>query len=506
MKKPSVIKRFFSFLLRLIVVVCLMAAIMMASFEGVNYYLSKNFYSPQELLETAKSLKDLAKSATATPKKRVVANDKDVVTTVHFVDCDGSYKQYMAISMYHKSSHAYNLLLVPANLQVTVSSDLLHEIRNTLPKAVASISLTDISQAYGDDKYQMISDILEETIGEKVDGYDIMTQKNFVKFLNVAGKVSLKIDNQMTYRDKNDKLHLIPSGQQSFDGQKAWNLMSYRDGKSTEESDRLTLENNFMTAFLKKALKANDSGIMKEYSSLLSKGSKPGDLNLERMYDNISPDGLMVRTLQGGEKNGIYTVDSQIAQLQVSSLVQQMKEFSAKNESKSKKEEVAENTEEASESTESSKDCDIELYNAAYVGGLAADWETYLEGEGYSISLIDSYQDEGPISTTRIVVKEKGMGKDLLKYFPDAKIETGDIDTGGDIRVYIGTDSTDVGKIESSDSSDSSDYDSEDSSDSDSDETYDSDSSDDSVSESEDDSSSDDESSENRYDFSDSEN
>ena len=124
----------------------------------------------------------------------------------------------------------------------------------------------------------------------------------------------------------------------------------------------------------------------------------------------------------------------------------------------------------------------------------------------YPISLIDSYQDEGPISTTRIVVKEKGMGKDLLKYFPDAKIETGDIDTGGDIRVYIGTDSTDVGKIESSDSSDSSDYDSEDSSDSDSDETYDSDSSDDSVSESEDDSSSDDESSENRYDFSDSEN
>ena len=37
------------------------------------------------------------------------------------------------------------------------------------------------------------------------------------------------------------------------------------------------------------------------------------------------------------------------------------------------------------------------------------------------------------------------MGEDLLQYFPDAEIEVGKIDTGGDIQIYIGTDSTDVG-------------------------------------------------------------
>ena len=79
------------------------------------------------------------------------------------------------------------------------------------------------------------------------------------------------------------------------------------------------------------------------------------------------------------------------------------------------------------------------------MAGLAGEWEAYLEEEGYTISLVDSYQDEGPLSTTRIVVTEEGMGEDLLTYFPDAEIEVDEIDTGGDIQIYIGTDSTDVG-------------------------------------------------------------
>ena len=79
------------------------------------------------------------------------------------------------------------------------------------------------------------------------------------------------------------------------------------------------------------------------------------------------------------------------------------------------------------------------------MSGLAGEWEDFLEEQGYSISLIDSYQDEGPISQTRIIVSQEGLGQDLLKYFPNADIQTGDIDTGGDIQVYIGTDSTTVG-------------------------------------------------------------
>ena len=72
----------------------------------------------------------------------------------------------------------------------------------------------------------------------------------------------------------------------------------------------------------------------------------------------------------------------------------------------------------------------------------------YLEDEGYNITLVDTYQDEGPISTTRIILKRDGIGEDLLRYFSGADVSVGDIDTGGDIQIYVGTDHTNVGVSE----------------------------------------------------------
>ena len=51
MKKPSLIKRFFSFLLRLCVVLVLMAAIAVGSFEGVTYYLTGSFTSVKKAVK-----------------------------------------------------------------------------------------------------------------------------------------------------------------------------------------------------------------------------------------------------------------------------------------------------------------------------------------------------------------------------------------------------------------------------------------------------------------------
>ena len=51
MKKPSLIKRFFSFLLRLCVVLILMAAIAVGSFEGVTYYLTGSFTSVKKAVK-----------------------------------------------------------------------------------------------------------------------------------------------------------------------------------------------------------------------------------------------------------------------------------------------------------------------------------------------------------------------------------------------------------------------------------------------------------------------
>ena len=51
MKKPSFIKRFFSFLLRVCVVLALMAVIAVGSFEGVTYYLTGSFTSVKKAVK-----------------------------------------------------------------------------------------------------------------------------------------------------------------------------------------------------------------------------------------------------------------------------------------------------------------------------------------------------------------------------------------------------------------------------------------------------------------------
>lgn len=48
MEKPSLIVRFFSILLRILVVLVLMVVIAVASFEGVTYYLTGSLYDLRE--------------------------------------------------------------------------------------------------------------------------------------------------------------------------------------------------------------------------------------------------------------------------------------------------------------------------------------------------------------------------------------------------------------------------------------------------------------------------
>ena len=69
MKKPSLIKRFFSFLLRLCVVLVLMAAIAVGSFEGVTYYLTGSFTSVKKAVKEEPAKAEPVKAEKAEPAK-----------------------------------------------------------------------------------------------------------------------------------------------------------------------------------------------------------------------------------------------------------------------------------------------------------------------------------------------------------------------------------------------------------------------------------------------------
>lgn len=446
MEKPSLIVRFFSILLKILVVLVLMVVIAVASFEGVTYYLTGSLYDLREFAGGSDSITNTGSGEVQETK----IDETNMRSTLFFVDSADSGKEYMALNMLNTKTYVLDILLIPTNAQVTVGQSILKEIQKEMPGAKNTVNLSDVSRAFGDEKYKMISSIMENVTGLTLSGYDVMTQENFARFLDMADEVAYQVNDDFSYRDEKGVLQVIKGGQTEVDSEEAVALLTYLDGTETEESSRLERTNVYLQSFFNTLFEENSgSAIYKKYTNLVQSSADRDISNEEQIFDRLDSDDITIRILQGSEADGVFTVDSQIVQLQISTLAQQAENVSS--DSKEEKDSGSEsNTRTSTTSEQDSKDYSIELYNSAYVAGLAAQWEAYLEEEGYTISLVDSYQDEGPLSTTRIVVTEEGMGEDLLTYFPDATIEVDDIDTGGDIQIYIGTDSTDVGGDEGS--------------------------------------------------------
>lgn len=444
MKKPSLIKRFFSFLLRVCVVLILMAAIAVGSFEGVTYYLTGSFTSVKKAVkeETDQNESESGQNTTDT-----TTNNKNMENTLVFVHDENTNKDYTTLNMYDKKTKALDVLLMPCNAQVSVSEDLVKELRDTMTDVSSTVNMSDVARAFGDKKYEAFAKIMEDISGVKVSGYSVMSAANFKKLLNAGGEVTYHFDNAISYRDADNVLQSIDAGDVALDSNKAYALLTYMDGTDDEESRRLERANTYFTSYMENLLaKNNDAAIAKKYDSLVTAENEGSLTSTEDILKNLTNDGFTIRIMQGSETKGVFTLDSQKVKLQVAALTKQAEAYTKSGSSKSSSSSGTSASKGSStESTESSKSYSIELYNAAYVSGLAKDWESYLEGEGYNISLVDSYQEEGPISQTRINVTKEGMGENLLNYFPNAEIDVVDsISTGGDIQIFIGTDSTNV--------------------------------------------------------------
>nr|MCR5586080.1 LytR C-terminal domain-containing protein [Lachnospiraceae bacterium] len=93
---------------------------------------------------------------------------------------------------------------------------------------------------------------------------------------------------------------------------------------------------------------------------------------------------------------------------------------------------------EEEEVIEDSKEKKILVLNGTDVAGLAASTKEKLENAGYSVGDVGDYDGESQEST-RIIVKENGVGKDLKSFFASPKIEVGEVREGYDIEIVLGT-------------------------------------------------------------------
>ena len=440
MNKAVLIRRVLSFLLKLCVVLLCMAGISLGSFQVVTRYLTGEFYD----FHKKESRDDTKKKKASKEEQQENLNNENIEATLVFVDSSDFVNEYITMCLYNKETKAFDLVLLPEDAEVEVSPTLASILRQKIPDMKNKVSIGKISSAFGDEKYEKLVSVVSELSGMKMGGYDVMSAKDFGSFIDACGKVQYKTTQRMSYRNENGELEELPAGLQKFDGDSALIVLSYHDGTEDQESRRLETTSGFLNELLNSVVKKGKQkeageAYQKYAQTHLDKGvTSPVDI-----LAGMQSGQYMTRIMQGNVKKGIYQLDAQKVQLQLSALIKQTDSKKADGKDSDSKD-TAKNSE------SDSKDCSIEIYNAAYVSGLAGGWKEYLTSEGYNITVAGTYQDEGPISETRIRVTEEGMGEDLLAYFPNAEITVVEtIPNGGDIAIYVGTDYTDVPEVSS---------------------------------------------------------
>lgn len=88
--------------------------------------------------------------------------------------------------------------------------------------------------------------------------------------------------------------------------------------------------------------------------------------------------------------------------------------------------------------TSSSKDLKIYVSNGSQIAGLAASTKKKLDEAGYNVPAVGNYTEE-TLTTTKIIVSKKGQGEDLKEYFNNAQVTVGDVKSGYDIEIILGT-------------------------------------------------------------------
>ena len=442
MKKPSILNRILSLLLKVVVVALIMVCIGIVSFQGVTKYITGSFYDFRKASDTTENNEEKADATTQAP-----VNEEKVENILLFVDSEDGLYEYMILSMINEETNAMNLLFIPENAQIQVSKKVQKTLSKKMDGISGSVSFRDIERAFeGADRYDLMCRIFEEMSGIRLDGWDHMTAENAMAFMDAADHVTMTLNDPVTYRDQDGILRKIEEGEVRLDARQAFSYMTYLDGTSSQESNRLSRMEAYFEKFLPRLLSRKKAAALTEIyqKNVESSKGRSMDTFTQALESASGTDFVTLRVLQGSESGDVFEIDSQKVQLQISALNQQAASYSSTGglgkDSDDDSDEVT-----FDEENGDSKDLSIEIYNAAYVQGLASEWSYFLEDEGYNITLVDTYQDEGPISTTRIIVKRDGIGGDLLNYFTDADVSVGEIETGGDIRIYVGTDHTHVG-------------------------------------------------------------
>lgn len=318
-----------------------------------------------------------------------VQTGPDSANLIYSVNEENGKIAAIVLELYNDDSHNMDYITIPAATEIVMSGELYVQMLEESKNVPQIARLSRVNEYFtGDVAYEYGILMLEEAAGLDIGYFTAIPSKMFDAWFENVGT--------------SDEPMYAPG-----------TALIAKAGGKTEEDIR-----DFMESIW--------SDMISDIT--LSKKQRYAEKFVNVNSEYIHAWRLPTEVVEG--KHSTYYVEKKAAK----KLMQQVLEAETYTSAQSKAKETSGKT------TESSKEKKIQITNGSRITGLAANYREKLLEAGYQVQGIGDY--DGEVQTyTKIYVKSKSQGEDLLTFFPDASIEvTSEVLTeNADIEVVLGT-------------------------------------------------------------------
>ena len=294
----------------------------------------------------------------------------------------------MVLELFDETTKNLNYITIPVNTQITISQDTYTKLMEASQKIPQLAVISDINSYFtGDVAYEYGILILQEQLKADIGYFTAMTSEvfneNFVK----------KSDTEPVY---------LPSEKLLARAEKC------KDAKDMEK-------------------------LMDDmWDDLISDTTLSQKQNYAEALTQVNPEHIRAHGVFGVKSGDIFILN-QAQNRKMINVIWEAEAYTAPQKT------VKGSLNTGKSKIVSSAGCSIHIYNSTGIDGLAASYQQKLQTDGYQVIGTGNYVTE-QLTETKIFVKKKKWGKDLLQYFKNATIEVKEVTTSGaDIEIVLGT-------------------------------------------------------------------
>lgn len=392
MKKKSIAKVFILSLLKSILGIAIIIAVGFASYKISYMVLSNN---SENVGTSSNEIKDIVEEA----------QTDEISKNLIYVSNDNKISHLM-LEICNTKTNNMDYITIPVGTDYTIPTEMYQKLSIVNQEIPQIIRIGRLKQYFQNDEdaYGYGELIIEKMLGVKISYYTVLDQETYL--------------NHYSRRNTEVKFKRLSLAESSSE-------------KSVTVTEKINVASRSYVNQLKD-IKGDQNKIAEfikdQYERVDSNLTVYNKIGYVESYEKMDPDLIHYWGIPGKYSDKIFAVDTKASKSFINNLVNNTTTYT----------QAQVFNKVVKTSTKSSKGKSIIVLNGSQIGGLATAAKTTLTNAGYKVKKIGDYT-AATLTQTKIIVKEDGVGKDLVKYFSNPVVETGTVDTGYDIKIIIGT-------------------------------------------------------------------